>query len=319
MALYTDGDPHHGSYLDVSTHKDMLRDVVRTTAYQDAIRRQVQPGQRVIDFGSGTGVLAIFAARAGAQVDAIERTHMVVHAREIARRSGCPSIRFHHADHLSFESDARADLIVSEWMGHAVFYESMLEPLIALRERWLRPGGAMLPSHVSISAALVTDEALYEDYAFLEHGPYGIDFGTIGSLPLRQSQLVALDESQIVASTELARLDMLTVARSPERLSGRLELAQAVEAYGLALWFEAELAPGVTLGTGPCDPPTHWRQVFLPFPQPLALVAGQALQIEVRPPANVEGDAASWAWSVHDGEREIAVDERETWAISGRA
>jgi len=319
MALYNDRDPHHGSYLDVSTHKDMLRDVVRTSAYHDAIRGLVRPGDRVIDFGSGTGVLAIFAARAGASVEAIERTRMVEHAREIAQRSGCPSIRFHHGDHRSFDSDARADLIVSEWMGHAVFYESMLEPLIALRDRWLRPGGTMLPASVTIACALVTDEALYEDYGFLEHGPYGIDFSPIGGLPLRQSHLVALDESQIAGACELGRLDMLTVARSPERLSARVEVTEAAEAYGLVLWFDAELAPGVSLGTGPCDPPTHWSQVFLPFPQPLAVVPARPLEIEVLPPRNVEGDAASWAWRVSDGERSIAVAETETWARSGRA
>lgn len=325
MALHTDGDPHQGSYLDVSTHKDMLRDVIRTSAYHDAIRQLVRPGDRVIDFGSGTGVLAIFAARAGARVEAIERTAMVTHAREIARRSGCPSIRFHHADHRSFEGEATADLIVSEWMGHAVFYESMLEPLIALRDRWLRPGGKMLPARVSIGCALVTDEALYEDFGFLERSPYGIDFGPIGGLPLRQSHLVALDESQIDAATELGRLDMLSIARSPELLSARVEVATRCETYGLALWFEAELAPGVTLGTGPCDPPTHWRQVFLPFPQPLAVRPGRPLLLEVRPPRNVEtgigsdlgsdldGEAAAWAWRVSDGERVLAVDERESW------
>jgi hypothetical protein len=319
MALHTDGDPHQGSYLDVSTHKDMLRDVVRTSAYHDAIRRVVQPGDRVIDFGSGTGVLAIFAARAGARVEAIERTAMVEHAREIAQRSGCPSIRFHHTDHLGFAGEAPADVIVSEWMGHALFYESMLEPLIALRERWLRPGGKMVPARVSIGCALVTDEVLHEELGFLEHSPYGIDFGPIAGLPLRQSHLVTLDESQIAAVCELGRLDMLSVDRSPERLSVAVEVTSAVEAYGLALWFEAELAPGVTLGTGPCDPPTHWRQVFLPFPQPLAVAPASRLLVEVRPPRDVEGDAATWAWRVTDGQNVISVDEKESWAsCSGR-
>jgi type I protein arginine methyltransferase len=318
MAVHSDGDPQHGSYLDVSTHKDMLRDVIRTSGYHDAIRLLVQPGDRVIDFGSGTGVLAIFAARAGAQVEAIERTSMVEHAREIARRSGCPSVRFFHGDHQSFESDARADLIVSEWMGHAVFHESMLEPLIALRDRWLRPGGKMLPARVSIVCALVTDEALYEDYGFLEHAPYGIDFSPIGGLPLRQSHLVALDDTQVAGVRELVRLDMLSVAESPARLSARLVPDGAAEAFGLALWFEAELAPGVTFGTGPCDPPTHWRQVFLPFPQPLAVVPTRPLEVEVMPPRNVEGGASSWAWRVTDGERCIAVDEKDTWGRLGR-
>ena len=318
MAAFSDGDPHHGSYLDVSTHKDMLRDVVRTSGYSDAIRALVHPGQRVIDFGSGTGVLAIFAARRGAHVDAIERTRMVEHAREIARRSGCESIRFHHGDHRSFVAAGPADVIVSEWMGHAVFYESMLEPLIALRERWLSPEGIMLPSRVVLGCSLVVDETLHEDHGFLEHSPYGIDFGPIADLPLRQSHLVSLDETQVAASCELGRLDMKTILSTPERLEGRLLVSEATESHGLALWFEAELAPGVTLGTGPHHPPTHWRQVFLPFPQPLTVAPSRPLDIWVSPPRDVESAEGTWAWRVSDGQCDLHVDERESFARSGR-
>lgn len=313
MARNPDGDPHNGSYLDASTHKDMLRDVVRTSSYADAIRAVVKPGQRVIDFGSGTGVLAIFAARAGAEVDAVERTAMVVHAREIARRSGCPAIRFHHADHESFHAGGPADVIVSEWMGHAVFHESMLEPLIAIRRRWLAPGGVMVPARVDLVCALVTDEELYEEGSFLERRPYGIDFGPIAGLPLRQSRLVALDEHQVAAQRcVIGSLDMLHVEATPARLAGTLVPSEDASAFGLLVWFEAELAPGVTLGTGPHHPPTHWRQVFLPFPQPLAAVAGRPLSITVAPPRDVERADAFWAWSASDGAQGVEVDERES-------
>jgi SAM-dependent methyltransferase len=319
MAAHSDGDPHHGSYLDVDTHKDMLRDVVRTSAYADAIRDVVKPGQRVIDFGSGTGVLAIFAARSGASVEAIERTRMVEHAREIARRSGCPTIRFHHGDHESFQTDAKVDVIVSEWMGHAVFYESMLEPLIALRQRWLLPGGVMLPSRIAVSCALVTDEALFEELSFLEHEPYGIDFGPIADLPLRQAHLVTLDESQVTSrECELAVLDMASIESSPRQMSARLELAEPATAYGLLLWFTAELAPGVALGTGPHHPPTHWRQLFLPFPQPRDVSPAHPLLITVRPPYDVEEGAQTWAWSVDDGRSVLHVDEHDSFARAGR-
>jgi len=323
MAQHTDGEPRHGSYLDVNTHKDMLQDVVRTSAYAEAIRAVVKPGQRVIDFGSGTGVLAIFAARVGAQVDAIERTAMVVHAREIARRSGCPGIRFHHADHDSFRSEGSVDVIVSEWMGHAVFYESMLEPLIDVRRRWLAPGGVMVPSRLDLACALVTDEALYEDGSFLERRPYGIDFGPIAGLPLRQSRLVSLDEHQVATPCcALGSLDMQLIEQTPALLEGTLLPAADTSAFGLLVWFEAELAPGVTLGTGPHHPPTHWRQVFLPFPQPLEVVAGRPITLSIAPPRDVEAQHATWAWAASDGAQSIRVDERESWVLSsgsGRA
>lgn len=317
MAQHTDGDPRQGSYLDVNTHRDMLSDVVRTSAYAEAIRAVVKPGQRVIDFGAGTGVLSIFAARAGAQVDAIERTAMVAHAREIARLSGSPGIRFHHADQDSFQIDGRVDAIVSEWMGHAVFYESMLEPLIALRRRWLAPGGVMLPARIDIECALVTDDELYEEGSFLERRPYGIDFGPIASLPLRQSRLVALEEDQVASPCcTLGSLDMQSIEKTPARLDATVVPGADATAFGLCVWFVAELVPGVTLGTGPHHPPTHWRQVFLPFPQPFDIIAGRPVAIEISPPRDVERTEATWAWRVSDGTQTIAVDERNSWLRS---
>src|SRR5690606_19327233 len=128
-------------YSDASTHQMKLEDAIRTSSYQRAID-QLAPGRRVIDFGAGTGVLSIFAARNGASsVDAIERSTFVHHARRIARDSGFPEIRFHHSDHENFHIDEPVDLIVSEWMGHFLFYEAMLEPLIAIRDRFLKSDG----------------------------------------------------------------------------------------------------------------------------------------------------------------------------------
>jgi protein arginine N-methyltransferase 1 len=319
MTTDSDGEPHHGSYLDVCTHRDMLRDVVRTSSYADAIRQVVRAGQRVIDFGTGTGVLAIFAARAGGRVEAIERTAMVKHAREIARLSGCPGITFHHTDHAWFSIDGQVDVIVSEWMGHALFSESMLEPLIALRNRWLAPGGVMLPARVGIACALVTDEEFYEEGSFLEHQPYGIDFTPIADLPLRQSRLVTLAEDQLATpSCELGWFDMLAIEATPERLTGQLVPNDDVTAYGLLVWFDVELTPGVAFGTGPHHPPTHWRQVLLPFPEPLSVSASRPLQITISPPRDVEGNDSTWAWRVSDGENEQRVDERDTLARCGR-
>jgi type I protein arginine methyltransferase len=316
MATHIDADPHHGSYLDVSTHKDMLRDVVRTSAYSEAIRALVQPGSRVIDFGSGTGVLAIFAARCNARrVDAIERTPMVEQAREIAKLSGCPEIVFHRADHQSFRTDGPVDVIVSEWMGHFLFSESMLEPLIALRDRWLKPGGIMLPGRVAMSAALVTDEELYEDGSFLERRPYGIDFGPIADLPLRQSRLVTLDEHQVVPQhCDLGSLDMHSVARTPERLTGTLSVDREATSFGLVAWFDAFLSAHVCFGTGPHQPPTHWRQLYFPFPEPFEVSPGKPLTISITPPPQVENTDPTWAWSISDGDHTLQVDERASFA-----
>lgn len=80
-----------------------LVDKTRCAAFEQAIRRVVRPHHHVVDVGTGSGILALFAARAGARkVTAIEYDSYVAHvARENIRANGC--------EHLIeiIEADAR--------------------------------------------------------------------------------------------------------------------------------------------------------------------------------------------------------------------
>lgn len=293
----------------------MLEDVVRTSSYERAIKQQVGSESKVLDFGAGTGVLSIFAARAGAQrVDAIERSSFVEHARRIAHDSGYPEIEFHHADHLTYQSEHKADVLVSEWMGHCLFYEAMLEPLITLRERFLAPDGVMIPARVSVHAALVTDESFHDERAFFLGSPYGIDFSSIAEEPLRQNRRVRLQAHQLDAHRfVLADLDMKEIAKTPPCLSASGHVHQAAMAYGFAAWFRTELTSEVSFGTGPDDPSTHWDQLLFPFPEPVVIVPDRTVTIELCPPRQAEDEDPTWAWSFSDGEQTICVDEHDTF------
>lgn len=321
MSHRVDDEPFRGSYRDVVTHKLMLQDVARTSGYADAIRAVVKANHHVIDFGSGTGVLAIFAARAGAaRVDAIERTAIVDHAKAIAVNNGHPEINFHQGDQESFHRDGHVDVIVSEWMGHFLFFESMLEPLISLRDRWLKPDGVMIPEKMVLRAALVTDEGLYEDGAFLESAPYGIDFGPIADLPLRQSRMIDIDENQVLTPyIELGTLDMHRVSKTPEVLSGVTTISESVIGYGMVGWFDAWLTQDIVIGTGPDQPHTHWRPIYFPFPEPFDCHAGRQVTVTIAPPRSAEVIDPTWSWSISDGKQRIFVDERESFARSRTA
>ena len=70
--------PYHMSYRDVAMHKVMLQDVVRTDTYEKSISEVVGPEHSVLDFGCGTGILSMFAARAGARkVIAVDRSPFI--------------------------------------------------------------------------------------------------------------------------------------------------------------------------------------------------------------------------------------------------
>ena len=143
------------SYDRISSHAEMLRDVVRTEAYDRAISEVIKPGQKAIDFGCGTGILSHFCARAGASdVYAIDRSSIIVVARVAAQRNGLENIHFVYGEGDKVELPAKADVLVSEWMGAFLFWERMLEPLIKIRDQYLAEDGVMLPSRMFLKGRL---------------------------------------------------------------------------------------------------------------------------------------------------------------------
>lgn len=303
------------SYRDVAMHKVMLQDVVRTDAYQKSISEVVRPEHSVLDFGCGTGVLAMFAARAGARkVIAVDRSPFIKTAKEIAIQNSFDNIDFYHDDHLSLQLEEKVDVIVSEWMGHCLFYEAMLEPLLAIRDRYLAKDGVMIPAEVSLHAGLVCDEDLLEDLSFLGQRPYGIDFSPISHVPFQQTDLVTLGPESILKGTaHLGSLNMHGLSKSdtPRVFSGTINPTKKTKIFALCGWFSSELSPGVTLGTGPNDMPTHWDQVLFPLPEPFTVDPSMELTITISPLTEQVGKEQCWYWSITDGERTVSVSEQK--------
>lgn len=51
----------------------------------------------------------------------------------------------------------QVDVIISEWMGYFLLYESMLDTVLFARDRWLAPGGALLPDKASLYVCAIED------------------------------------------------------------------------------------------------------------------------------------------------------------------
>jgi protein arginine N-methyltransferase 1 len=288
----------------------MLSDRVRTLAFERALQAVVKPHHRVLDFGCGSGILAFFAHRAGAaRVYAVDQSPIVQAARAIARQNDFDRIEFYCDEEVNLPS--AVDVIVSEWMGHFVFNESMLEPLLRARDRFLIPGGQMIPRRISFQAGLVTDPSFHARYAFFRDRPYGIDFSPLLDSSFARTETRNLRSEQVASTViSLGQLDMSSCTRTPSELFGSAVLAEAVTAYGLLGWFEADLAEGIGFGTGPFTPRTHWSQMGFPFPEPFPVEAGQPLEVDIEP-VTVEDERRHWRWRLRQGVRELSLDE---WA-----
>ncbi|CAK9162773.1 unnamed protein product [Ilex paraguariensis] len=80
------------------------------------------------------------------------------------------------------EINEEVDVIVSEWMGYMLLYESMLGSVITARDRWLKPGGLIIPSNATLYMAPVTHSDRYSESIDFWRNVYGIDMSAMLSL-----------------------------------------------------------------------------------------------------------------------------------------
>ncbi|KAI1139650.1 S-adenosyl-L-methionine-dependent methyltransferase [Hypoxylon sp. FL0543] len=184
------------SYAGADIHETMLKDTVRTDAYRDFIynNKHLFAGKTVLDIGCGTGILSMFCARAGAaKVVAVDASAIITKAQENVFHNGLSSVVT--CVHGKIEEAAlpvdEVDVIVSEWMGYCLLFEAMLPSVLYARDRYLKPGGLLVPSHANLWVAPVADPQYVADNVAFWRDVYGFD--------MRAMQAGIYDEARVLS------------------------------------------------------------------------------------------------------------------------
>ena len=264
-----------------SVHHDMIYDEHRVGAYRRAIEAVIQRGDVVVDVGAGTGLLAFLCLQAGAsRVHAIERSPIIDAARRLADENGFSDrVVFHSSDSRDTALPERADLMVSELIGHMAFEEGMVESLFDARSRFLKPGGRMIPQAVTLNAAPVQERSVYESCIDSWKPVAGIEFSAMRRRALETSYLVDIAERDLVADYQPVMSFVLEDGTNPQAHSEQVFVVRRTgRVNGVALWFDARLSESVRLSSGPWSK-THWLQCFAPVPSPLEVAGGDLLRV----------------------------------------
>lgn len=298
------------SYSDMSEHQWMIEDRLRTDAYEKAIQAGVRPGDVVMDFGCGLGILAMFAARAGARkVYAVDRLPIVRLAQAVAKKNGLSSIDFVHAPGGAFSLPEKVDVIVSEWMGHFALHEGMLGPLCAARDAHLAPGGRMIPGQVTLRAALVSERVYHDRRSYFSTRPYGIDFSPVAHWMFSEVTGERFATADLLSPVvTVVTLDTAAIPGPPPFVEAEIAPDRPAEVHGIAGWFEAELGAGVTLDTGPFAAATHWAQLFFPFAEPWKVDPSRPVRVRLTP-IQLDAVHTRWQWWAGDGDSERSGDD----------
>jgi len=265
-------------------HHHLLLDRVRTGSFIEAIVKTVKPGDVVADLGTGTGILAMACRRAGARkVYAVERDPLVRHSYMAACDNGMKDeIVFIAKDSSKVELPEQADVVVSECLGLMGLGGTMIPAVQAFAERWLKPGGRIIPA--SVGALLVPVESpLHFDYAhcWIQEKHYGFDLSAFRVIAENNVYIAHFDPSGFLCAPR--KVGTVSLANKPfTRLDARLAFAPERTGllHGFCGWFEADLGEGVALSASPCSPPTIWRQVYFPLEEAAPVKPGSAIELD---------------------------------------
>lgn len=293
----------------------MLKDTVRTDAYRDFIydHKSLFEGKVVLDVGCGTGILSMFCAKAGAaRIIAVDNSAIIDKARENIFNNGfadkitCLRGKIEEV-HLPVE---QVDIIVSEWMGYCLLYEAMLDSVIWARDRYLKPEGLMVPSHMNMWVSPISDPDYISDHIAFWRDVYGFDMKAMQNGIFDDAQVLDMPSSTLCGEPfPFLQLSLHTTAVKDLvfKREWKAKLSQDIDALdGFIIWFDSFFMPscndivpedakaeewarsgkrGVAFTTGPYGKVTHWKQGVLLVEntkeKPASRKAGEYLKAEL--------------------------------------
>jgi len=331
-ATTTSRDYYFDSYAHHGIHEEMLKDQVRTHTYRDAIlnNQHLFRNKIVLDVGCGTGILSMFAAQAGAShVYAIDCSNIVDKAREIVQLNGyadvitlikgkveeveLPELYERRQQCKKVENNAKkqdqkekgdinadklkcVDIIISEWMGYFLLYESMLDTVLFARDKWLISNGegVIFPDKAIMYLCAAEDEVAKADRIDFWSNVYGFDMSPIRNVALHEPIVDVIDPKQIVTeAVPILSIDLLTCKRGGEKentgdqnnvssFQSDFTLVALRDDYlhGLVAYFECaftQVHKPIGFTTSPLGKYTHWKQTIFYLEEKIVICKGEII------------------------------------------
>lgn len=263
-------DYYFDSYSHFGIHEDMLKDKVRTLSYKNAIfgNPEMVKDKVILDVGCGTGILSMFAAKCGARkVYAVEKSSIGDYAKQIIAINGfSDKIEVIQGGMEEVEIPEQVDIIVSEWMGYCLLYESMLPSVIMARDKYMKPDGTMFPSRAIMYIAGIEDAEYRAKKIGFWDNVYGFSYAPIKKWALLEPLVENCpDDRFITDDTKLIEFDLnkCTVEDLNVQAEFKLTPCQTETMHAFVVWFDVIFdgkQKTVELSTSPYKQSTHWSQ-----------------------------------------------------------
>lgn len=150
----------------------------------------------------------------------------------------------------------KVDIIISDWMGFCLFNDSKLESVIYARDRWLKPGGLILPDRASFYFAAIENRAYKEIRKEYWRNVYGFNMNHVRAFALSDPQLHPVPAENVVSNVFcLKKLDLNTIKLEDLSFTTSFELIfnRSDIVHGFVAFFDVEFSrchKNIVLSTG---------------------------------------------------------------------
>lgn len=271
-------------------HFDIVRDEGRNSAYEAALRRKIVPGAKVLEIGTGTGLLAMMAARAGAaEVITCEADPAIaMAARRIIERNGYAGrvrVITSHSTDLDVHRDLQGpvDVLVSEILANDLLGEGTLPVLEHACRNLLKPGALIIPARGRVRVALAEDD----DWEDMRMGAVeGFDLTPFNRLaaPSREIYIGASRLTLRSDPADLFAFDFTSGGPYPANRGEARLIAQGRRINGIAQWIALDMDDSGAVYENRPEPgaDSSWWSVFHPFEKPLLVSPGQEIVVHAK-------------------------------------
>jgi hypothetical protein len=285
---------------DLEDYLAMVDDRVRTTAYLDAMRATIRPGDHVLELGTGFGYFAVQACLMGAaHVHAIEPNDAIALGPRFAAANGC-------ADRITFVQQVshrvtlprRADLLIEDLRGISALHRGRLGAIADAHRRLLIPSARSIPRRdLLICAPAEWPKAARPHPAMAPATLHGVDVATVREADLQAARRSRGAPEQLLApGATWAALDLDGSTGTEISGEGRFTCDRAGRFAAVSCWFSTELAEGIGFDTAPASPPTMYDRMLLPLPRAIDVGPGDDIAMTLR--ATFDGADYVWSWQV---------------------
>ena len=270
-------------------HVPMMNEEERNLAYSEGLKAVITPGKTVFEVGTGSGLLAMMAARFGARkVVTCEAVDLVAHtASEIVRRNNYqdqvsvlakPSFEVQ----LGTDLPEKADVLLHEIFSSELLGEHVLSALEDAKARLLKEGGEVLPARGSLMIALVSGDELGTELHVDK--VFGFDLSPFNTIYPKKRPIHREDLPRVLLSADVEAFRFDFVAQSqfpPERKRIDILAVTGGLCYGVIQWVRFEFGQGVVFENHPSRsrPVANWQHTVYLFDTPVQLEAGEVVTI----------------------------------------